>query len=167
MSITEELRDCIRTANRSYEDARNPFDDREVVHILEEELLAIADRIDKEHAEAVADALQLRGEPDRWVELPVDADGVPIHVGDELTTGMCGGKSFIVRTLHLSEEGEWALNDYFPIRDLTIRHVQPDSWERIIRDIRTMNGCGSTDEFMERHSAELVERCRRLAGEGA
>lgn len=53
MSITDELRDCIRTANRSYEDARNPYNDREILHIPEEELLAIADRIDEQHEEAI------------------------------------------------------------------------------------------------------------------
>lgn len=37
--------------------------------------------------------------------------------------------------------------------------------ERIIEDARTMEGCGSIGEFMERHGAELVERCKRLAGE--
>ena len=53
MSITDELRDCIRTANRSYEDVRNPYNDREILHIPEEELLAVADRIDAEHRAAL------------------------------------------------------------------------------------------------------------------
>lgn len=53
MSITDELRDCIRTANRSYEDARNPYNDREILHIPEEELLAIADSIDEQHRKAL------------------------------------------------------------------------------------------------------------------
>ena len=55
MSITDELRECIRTANRSYEDARNPYNDREILHIPEEELTAIADRID----EAVENEVQM------------------------------------------------------------------------------------------------------------
>lgn len=53
MSITDELRDCIRTANRSYEDARNPYNDREILYIPEEELLAIADRIEEQHRRAL------------------------------------------------------------------------------------------------------------------
>ena len=53
MSITDELRDCIRTANRSYEDVRNPYNDREILYIPEEELLAIADRIDEQHRKAL------------------------------------------------------------------------------------------------------------------
>lgn len=71
MSITDELRDCIRTANRSYEDVRNPYNDREILYIPEEELTAIADRIDE----------RIERE---YVKLPVDADGVPIHVGDRV-----------------------------------------------------------------------------------
>lgn len=53
MSITDELRDCIRTANRSYEDVRNPYNDREILYIPEEELLAIAERIDEQHRKAL------------------------------------------------------------------------------------------------------------------
>ena len=53
MSITDELRECIMTASRSYEDVRNPCNDREILHIPEEELQAIADRIDAEHRAAL------------------------------------------------------------------------------------------------------------------
>lgn len=42
-------------------------------------------------------------------------------------------------------------------------HVKPDSWERIIHDafVESQEHFGSADAV-----AELVERCRRLAGEG-
>lgn len=91
-SITDELRDCIRTANRSYEDARNPYNDREVLHIPEEELLAIADRIDAAHEKAVT-AAHSNGITEygsmvarEYVKLPVDADGECIHIGDVMET---------------------------------------------------------------------------------
>lgn len=64
MSITDELRDCIRTASRSYEDARNPYNDREILHIPEEELLAIADRIDEQHRKALEKVAAMVDEPD-------------------------------------------------------------------------------------------------------
>ena len=64
MSITDELRDCIRTANRSYEDARNPYNDREILYIPEEELLAIADRIDEQHRKALEKVAAMVDEPD-------------------------------------------------------------------------------------------------------
>lgn len=58
MSITDELREWM------FDHTVNCSDDRIA-------LVAIADRIEAELAE-------------RYMELPVDADGVPIHVGDEL-----------------------------------------------------------------------------------
>lgn len=64
MSITDELRDCIRTASRSYEDVRNPCNDREILHIPEEELLAIADRIDEQHRKALEKVAAMVDEPD-------------------------------------------------------------------------------------------------------
>lgn len=83
--ITDELRDCIRTANRSYEDARNPYNDREILHIPEEELLAIADRIDIAHKHAIGYVDDRDPETmaeNGWVRLPKDADGEYIHIGD-------------------------------------------------------------------------------------
>lgn len=64
MSITDELRDCIRTANRSYEDVRNPYNDREILYIPEEELTAIADRIDEQHRKALEKVAAMVDEPD-------------------------------------------------------------------------------------------------------
>ena len=76
MSITDELRDyakCYSVAG-SWED---------------EKLIAIADRIDAEHervrAESIIDMTDESMAEHGWVRLPVDADGEPIHVGDEVT----------------------------------------------------------------------------------
>lgn len=88
MSITDELMACIRTANRSYEDVRNPYNDREILHVPEEELLAIADRIDAEHQKAIR---ELNNFADASVLLPVDADGEIIHVGDMMERGEARG----------------------------------------------------------------------------
>lgn len=166
MSITDELRECIRTANRSYEDARNPYNDREILRIPEEELTAIADRIDAEHAEAVADALQLRGGPDRWVELPVDADGVPIKVGDVMewpdgstfdVVGISANTLFYVEH-DFDDSAQWTAAH-------NKRHHQLDSWERIIKDALTADR-GDAYAVSTGMMCELVERCRRLAHDG-
>lgn len=154
MSITEELR-----VWKSHIQTRLA---PEAVLTLRAEINAIADRIDKEHAEAVADALQLRGEPDRWVELPVDANGVPIHVGDELTDGK------VARLLICDDAEENSVYVYespHVIKQIycyEVVHRKPDSWERIIHDafVESQEHFGSADAV-----AELVERCRRLAGE--
>lgn len=151
MSITEELRKYVKTSCQNIVGGGRCSGMKKI--------LAIADRIDKEHAEAVADALQLRGEPDRWVELPVDADGVPIHVGDMV--GWDGDEEFEVkgfggsraeRLFYLNEGGRfcWGIAE-------NCRHVQPDSWERIMDDAEKL-ARGDNAAVME-----LVERCRRLA----
>lgn len=75
MSITDELREYIGLGDGTVQCA----------------IRAIADRIDERYHRDMATAQQVginEGEDaamrDGWVELPKDADGVPIHVGDEL-----------------------------------------------------------------------------------
>ena len=70
MSITEELRAWAST---------------EVPYKYGQELLAIADRIDMAHKHAIGYVDDRDPETmaeNGWVKLPVDADGVPIRVGD-------------------------------------------------------------------------------------
>ena len=73
MSITDELRKWAHGFNGPWR--RN-----------EEMLLAIADRIDAEHEKAEQDLIDANNQMEQLCEcsirLPVDADGVPIHVGD-------------------------------------------------------------------------------------
>lgn len=71
MSITDELREWAKE------------------HLSRNSILAIADRIDAEHESACAEAygngvmsVPIALDESAWVELPKDADGVPIHVGD-------------------------------------------------------------------------------------
>lgn len=160
MSITEELRMYVQDW-RDTPSLMDGLDMGDVDGILAD-FIRIADRIDAEHAEAVADALQLRGEPDRWMELPVDADGVPIHVVDELTNGE--DLPARVWALILAGDGWWCKSGAASIlvAPSDLRHVQPDSWESIIHDafVASQEHFGSADAV-----AELVERCRRLAGE--
>ena len=58
---------------------------------LHKEFAAIANRIDAEHESACAEAygngvmsVPIALDESAWVKLPVDADGVPVHVGDRL-----------------------------------------------------------------------------------
>ena len=165
MSITDELRDCIRTANRSYEDARNPYNDREILHIPEEELLVIADRIDERHEQMQYDYQHefdgwkfIRNT--QWVELPKDADGNTINIGDIVALR----DEFEVRGLVLIDKDLWVVEDRFgkSFNPDKLHHVKPDTWEDIIEDA-VKNGMYDHDN--ERIQQKLVERCRRLAGE--
>lgn len=141
-----------------------------------EHLLAIADRIDAEHDLGRTDAYihglqsteylydRIDEElSERYVKLPVDADGVPIHIGD---TVKLGDGTFEVRRLEFYDMDSWDVVDRFgePFSPFYMRHIQPDTWERIIDDAQSAYWDGDEIGYDHR-KAELVERCRRLAGE--
>lgn len=78
---------------------------------------SVADRIDRE-----------------MIELPKDADGVPIHVGDTVW-GYASGIERVVTGMNLTDK--WALfTDSVCIgRSTDVTHTRPDSLERIADDI--------------------------------
>ena len=145
----------------------------------------IADRIDERYAEGVqlawADGIA-RAEGDlkafeaTHVKLPVDAYGLPIEIGDYLHCDETG-RDFPCRgyCCSVGNDGErrWTVecsydtysgtSEYVSAR--RCHHVQPDTWERIIEDA-IAEGFERTDVSApcEVGNAELVERCRRLAG---
>lgn len=96
---------------------------------------------------------------ERYMELPLDADGKPIHVGDEMLDN--GSRITVTSLTRDGFYGGWNV----PMRGSAYRHAEPDTWESIIRDVRAAEGCGSVGEFMVRHGAEFVERCEKLAGD--
>lgn len=134
-------------------------------------MLEIADRIDERHEEII---YEYRREYEdfksyrdiAYVELPVDADGVSIHIGDELTNGK--DMPAKVRCMMLAEDG-WMVSAQtrpgFAIVPSILHHVKPDSWERIIRDaIEQGYPDKDADEFAgDFKFSELVERCKKLA----
>lgn len=114
----------------------------------------------------IADAIE-QEVAERYVALPLDADGVPIRMGDEMT--WVNG-TFTVHKLRLTET-EWTTWDSrhgYTVQANECRHVQPDTWERIIRDAIQEGieraGCG-LDRADGIDNAFLVERCKALAGE--
>lgn len=154
MSITDELREWwVR---------KFPVMDEK----LHKDFTAIADRIDERHAKerikvydkGVHDGIDADKDAMGYVKLPVDADGVPIRIGD---TVKLGDGTFEVRRLELYDMDSWDVLDRFgePFSPFYMRHVQPDTWEHIIEDAAKL-ARGDNDAVME-----LVERCRRLAGD--
>ena len=135
--ISDEIREFVR---RSYADE----------HMDPRELLALADRIDAE-----------------LVELPKDADGVPIHVGD---------------TVYLDDEGRarvtrielllgttsivcWASGKDCDCLPSAITHTAPDSWESIAQGLEDwaednrFNSDGDTFDL----ALDFADRVRKLA----
>lgn len=90
MSITDELRNWMENAF-TYKSA-----DGDMFHKVstpwfgwKQDIEEMLDRIDAEHEGACAEAygngvmsVPIAIDESQWVKLPVDADGVPIHVGD-------------------------------------------------------------------------------------
>ena len=95
---------------------------------------------------------------DRCVELPLDADGIPIRPGDEVSWR---GNVARVGRCQVEADGDWLVvtESGFPTRRLDdISHVLPDSFERIVDDAL---GWQATKE----NRKELLRRCREVAGQ--
>lgn len=131
----------------------------------------IADRIDERYKRDMATAQQVgynEGEDaamrSEWVKLPVDADGVPIHVGDVMewpdgstfdVVGISANTLFYVEH-DFDDSAQWTAAH-------NKRHHQPDSWERIIEDAANYEHDGWEGSFKDFVDG-MVERCERLAG---
>lgn len=127
-------------------DELREFADAEVLSAIEiSDLKRMAKRIDRE-----------------MVELPKDADGVPIHVGDTIYDS--AGNDVIVTSFSVHCEGFDIFVDGNSSHDHTpshYTHERPDSWERIAYDIETV--VPIDDEGDERLRHEFADRIRRLA----
>lgn len=154
MSITDEL--------RNWWVRKFPVMDKE----LHEDFTAIADRIDAEHEKAEQDLIDANNQMEQLCEcsirLPVDADGVPIHVGDTVY-GCRSGMQMAVRRLSLTDR--WAISTDTGLmpKSSAVTHVRPDSFERIADELDEMvDASDSADDRCEK-LADLAARIRRLA----
>ena len=175
--ITEELRDWMGASTHNTIGT-------ELIMGSYNKLLAIADRIDEWNKADVrceytrgytagfdaasaevesADELRERMERE-YIKMPVDADGKVIHVEDEVEL-LDGSKRFKAEWLEWDGE-DWVVHETIGYgayhEPSSLRHVKPDSWERIIQDAVKLGYADYPTTFYE---AELVERCKRLAGE--
>lgn len=114
------------------------------------------DAIDAVHAGLEKENAALR-ERDGYIELPKDADGVPIHVGDMLAGEKAGGfglcEPFEVGCILFGKD-IIQVNDAHGLTRCTefAHHYAHDTWERIIAD-----ACGGTAS-----EQSLIARCRAL-----
>lgn len=177
MSITEELRSLTKDPLLGYASQNQ--------HI--ERLTAIADRIDAAHEEALGskvtgvllaneDGTEFLAIPaskmaERYVELPKDADGEYIHIGDVMDEldARCPGTptTFTVADMFYQGNDRWHLRAYPATYDpKTCRHHHEDTWERIIEDACKRAVDGYPDETGVIATSDLIERCKALAAEG-
>lgn len=100
------------------------------------------------------------------VELPKDADGVPIHVGDTVW-GCISGMQMAVHELGLTDRWAISTDTGFSPKASAVTHVRPDSLERIADELkRYANDSCSEDEIDGMTASTLVDfadRIRKLA----
>ena len=112
-----------------------------------DELRCIADRIDAE-----------------MVELPKDADGVPIRVGDTVW-GCISGTQMVIHELRLKDRWAISTDTGFIPKASAVTHERPDSWERIADELDEQAGSLTKDGYTWQEDAihDFADRIRRLA----
>ena len=166
MSITNELREWASV---------------EVPYKYGHQLTAIADRIDAEHEAKVSywqgasykdgydegfasaddwlgqheDAMAEHG----WIRLPLDADGVPIHVGDVVEYADNPTELFTASYIELEKNGWWVFGGVMGRRPDNYRHHHEPTVEDVLREL--------LDEAEHFHSLEeerdaISEYAKRL-----
>jgi len=103
---------------------------------------AIADRIDAEHEKSIVDALLNDGLPmsdeemaeHGWIRTPVDADGVPIRVGDVMD-GTCPSGKHVNGTVSAIGDGVfWLSNVQFSLKPDYMHHYHKPTVEDVLRE---------------------------------
>lgn len=150
MSITTELRDWAREQRTGNVLTCHP--PKHEIHGVQEDLLAIADRIDTEHeitcVEAYGNGIK-SVDISEYVVLPLDSCRQRIHRGDIMATH--DGTTFEVRALRLNEDG-WEVVDRFGDRysPYLLHHYHKPTVENIL--------CDMLDEWGELPSDEPVDK---------
>lgn len=144
MGITDELREWAND-NTDQTMCMSSMPPKHYVHGVLEQLLAIADRIDEEHEEAIQQALMDEGgvpmtdenmAEHGWVRLPKDADGVPVRVGDVMEWFATGetfkvvgiGDGVLFYFKDGIEQADWT-------RASTKRHHKPPTVEDVLEEL--------------------------------
>ena len=134
------------------DEIREFIDDEDLYPRHIAELRRIADRIDAE-----------------LVELPKDADGVPIHVGD--TVYLKDGRKAEVRRIQISERENSicfdVCGDFFSLWPENLTHTAHDSFERIADELEAWCDRADVDGDACDKPRDLADRIRKLAKEQA
>lgn len=140
MSITDELREYAdRLSDEAARKSEHGFSP------VAMKLEGIADHIDAE-----------------MVELPRDADGVPIHVGDTVY-GCRSGMKMTISELRMTANG-WSISTSRGyLTDAELTHAQPDSWKLIADELEAWCDRVDVDGDACDKPRDIVERIRRLA----
>lgn len=134
-------------------------------------LLAECDNIDAIHRSLEQENERLRDASERGddcIKLPVDADGVPIHIGDWIVNPDISNQKQKVAAIAPDSVYWWGEDGCHWRRSHHVRHYRPDTWERIIEDAINTHGNGFNPCWTDERD-KLVARCKALCertGEG-
>lgn len=129
------------------DELRQFIDDEDLYPRQIAELRRIVDRIDNE-----------------MVELPKDADDVPIHVGDTVY-GCRSGMKMTISELRMTANG-WSISTSSGyLTDAELTHTRPDSWESIADELEglSVDSMVSDTNLLSSCALDLAKRIRRLA----
>ena len=152
------------------------------------------ERLEKENAELKAELADWKGnaegfQPDAYMKLPLDADGVPIRIGDEANVDgddmtVLGYRLHNDMLLLVAKDKKTSL--FFTPEPSRVRHFKPEpaeSWEKLEEDARktacdyalaprdedgltTCGGCRfqKSESCSNEMTLDVVERAKKLAG---
>lgn len=159
MNITKELRRFANSGMSAMECAA-----------YSDKLIAIADHIDMEHERRMVERADRYSElrtslKERYIELPKDADDVPIHVGDEVKDVDYDGHASVF-DMHIATDGWWVCAGGVCRRPDSYRHYHAPTVEDVLLEFgewytHTKGGCDE-DNIIAEYAAKL-----RLAEEDA
>lgn len=96
------------------------------------------------------------------VELPKDADGVLIHVGDTVW-GCISGMQMAVRQLRLTDRWTISTDTGFAPKVSAVTHTAPESLERIADEMDNFADANYASGLLKQGIKDFAERIRKLA----
>lgn len=175
MTITDELRNWAKVHTDCSMQLVSLPPKHLLTNALLEDVLSIADRIDEEHKREVVKGLNeyQHGRDEGWseamglmereyVQLPHDADGVPIRIGDKVTEHE-DGHTFKVDGF-MDWGGEWwvFMRDGIQAPVSKCTHYREPTTEDVLTELEGMRGGYATYEDVVTRCAELAATLRKL-----
>lgn len=124
---------------------------------VSDEIRKVADEYDVLPLYKLADCIDAE-----MVELPKDADGVPIHVGDTIW-GCISGMQMAVHELRLTDRWTISTDTGFIPKASAVTHVRHDSFERIADELEEWCDRADVDGDACGKPRDLAKRIRKLA----
>lgn len=129
-------------------------------------LTDLCDNIDAIHRSLEQENERMCKAQDDYIKLPVDADGVPIHIGDWIINPDISNQKQKVTSITPDSVYWWGEGGCHWRYSHLVRHYHPDTWESIIEDAREYELNIGGSYLWKNKSDDLVARCKTLAGEG-